>query len=71
MFVKPQLSDLLLCAYSMWHVCVLLSMSVASGYASVRTSGPSLLPNVSRMHRWTKTKTNRIRQRLTMAPFWA
>ena len=44
MFVKPWFSDLLLCAYGVWHVHVLLSMSIATSYASVRTSGPSLLP---------------------------
>lgn len=71
MLAKPWLSHLLPCVYGVWHVRVLLSVSVASSYASIRTSGPPLLPTVSRLHHRAKTKSNRPRQCLTAAPFQA
>lgn len=70
-FVKPWLSNLLLCACSMWHVHVLLRVSVTGSQASECTSGPLLLPIIPQLHWSTKTGTNGISHPSAIAPYQA
>lgn len=68
-FVKPWLSNLLLCAHNMWHV--LLRESVTGSQASECTSGPLLLPIIPQLHRSTKSGTNGISYPSAIAPYQA